>query len=281
MSEGSICRRRPKWLSLHFLHFLGLFLSCTPLVTDLCCCCNLGTKTNEFFSVSTLMIQEDNKSKNRKRTMICQSLFVMTALDQVNKEKWKVKLNWIWRVNIKLGIVIQLHYRHFLRYTIHILGCNMQFWQFCGFGKLQYITCLDNLYLSRSMPYLHKTLKLHHRWHLNVQKTPWITLNILSLSNCGLDFDYKGRFFRGRLFQSIQIICKMKIQLFVFVTLLAFCKLHFPNCINLSLSGFTDFKLKLWTFFSKLAKYVKKYFFTDFHPYLLYNNNIFMYFSYF
>ena len=32
--------------------------------TDLCCC-NLGTKTNEFFSVSTRIIHEDNKSKNR------------------------------------------------------------------------------------------------------------------------------------------------------------------------------------------------------------------------
>ena len=210
MSEASICRRRPKWLSLHFLHFLGLFLSCTPLVTDLCCCCNLGTKTNEFFSVSTLMIQEDNKSKNRKRTMICQSLFVMTALDQVNKEKWKVKLNWIWRVNIKLGIVIQLHYRHFLRYTIHILGCNMQFWQFCGFGKLQYITCLDNLYLSRSMPYLHKTLKLHHRWHVMFRKpheSPWIfylcPIVVLILIT-------KGGFLEGGFFSQFKLSAKWR-----------------------------------------------------------------------
>ena len=112
----------------------------------------------------------------------------------------------------------------------------------------------------------------------NVQKTPWITLNILSLSNCGLDFDYKGRFFRGRLFQSIQIICKMKVQLFVFVTLLAFCKLHFPNCINknLSVSEFTDFNETLHIFL-KIGKICKNIFFTYFHPYLLSNNNNVLY----
>ena len=68
-----------------FLGFGAIFI-CLRF-TNLCCC-NLGTKTNEFFSVSTLMIQEDKKSKNRKKTMICQqSLSAMTTLDQVmNKE---------------------------------------------------------------------------------------------------------------------------------------------------------------------------------------------------